>query len=57
MQDAAVLKNSICQITGFHEYLRMEAGRAGEISTAEYPRLITLVEHSKAYKNEYICSI
>lgn len=47
MQDATVLKNSICQITGFHEYLRMAGG--GE-STAEYPRLITLVEHSEAYE-------
>lgn len=24
MQDATLLKNSICQITGFHEYLRMK---------------------------------
>lgn len=56
MQDATVLKNSICQLTGFHEYLRMDEGGV-EISTAEYPRLITLVEHSKGYKNEYICSI
>lgn len=46
MQDATVLKNSICQITGFHEYLQME----GKKSTAEYPRLITLVEHSEAYE-------
>lgn len=49
MQDATVLKNSICQITGFHEYLRMAGGGGGE-STAEYPRLITLVEHSEAYE-------
>lgn len=48
MQDATVLKNSICQITGFHEYLRMAGG--GGKSTAEYPRLITLVEHSEAYE-------
>lgn len=47
MQGATVLKNSICQITGFHKYLRMEEGKK---STAEYPRLITLVEHSEAYK-------
>lgn len=49
MRDATVLKNSICQITGFHEYLRMEE-EGGEKSTAEYPRLITLVEHSEAYE-------
>lgn len=45
MQDATVLKNSICQIIGFHEYLRMAAEKK---STAEYPRLIILVEHSEA---------
>lgn len=48
MQDATVLKNSICQITGFHEYLRMDGRKK---STAEYLRLITLVEHSEAYEN------
>lgn len=53
MRDATVLKNSICQITDFHEYLRMEA-RGGK-STVEYPRLITLVEHSDACeKNKYM---
>lgn len=53
MRDATVLKNSICQITGFHEYLRMKEGKK---STAEYPRLITLVEHSEAYEQINICT-
>lgn len=79
MQDATVLKNSICQITDFHEYLRIthrhphthtlvhvcvsvcvcfEGWKDGgvKISTAECPRLITLVEHSQAYERINICT-
>lgn len=53
MRDATVPKNSICQITGFHEYLTMEEKKK---SSAEYPRLIALAEHSEAYEQINICT-